>query len=134
MLDNKLFLFSILCTSSMRTVLFHYLNHSAFVFFSKLDIKPLSPVKRFIDIYNRKKIFKKSSFFLFKTFKKIHYYILAIFEEFPSSSSILIRRLYLDTLSDLDNEPVLICDDFVATAKSAINVSSESPDLCEITV
>jgi hypothetical protein len=26
-------------------------------------------VKRFIEMYNRKKIFKKSSFFLFKTFK-----------------------------------------------------------------
>ena len=38
------------------------------------------------------------------------------------------------TLSDLASDPVLIWDEFVATAKSAINVSSESPDLCEIIV
>ena len=42
--------------------------------------------------------------------------------------------MYLATLSDLANEPVLIWEEFVATAKSAINVSSESPDLWEIIV
>ena len=43
-------------------------------------------------------------------------------------SSILNNRLYLDTLSDLASDPVLIWLEFVATAKSAINVSSVSPD------
>ena len=42
--------------------------------------------------------------------------------------------LYLATLSDLANDPVLICEDIVAEAKSAINVSSVSPDLWEIIV
>ena len=42
--------------------------------------------------------------------------------------------MYLATLSDLANEPVLICEDIVATAKSAINVSSVSPDRCEMIV
>ena len=42
--------------------------------------------------------------------------------------------MYLATLSDLANEPVLIWDELVATARSAIKVSSESPDLCEIMV
>ena len=43
-------------------------------------------------------------------------------------SSILNNRLYLDTLSDLASDHVLIWLEFVATAKSAINVSSVSPD------
>ena len=34
----------------------------------------------------------------------------------PSSSSILNKRLYLATLSDLAKDPVLICEEFVATA------------------
>ena len=42
--------------------------------------------------------------------------------------------MYLATLSDLDNEPVLIWDEFVATDKSEIKVSSVSPDRCEIIV
>ena len=42
--------------------------------------------------------------------------------------------MYFATLSDLANEPVLICVEFVATAKSAIKVSSESPDLCDMIV
>ena len=42
--------------------------------------------------------------------------------------------MYLATLSDLANEPVLIWDELVATARSAMKVSSESPDLCEIMV
>ena len=42
--------------------------------------------------------------------------------------------LYLATLSDLASDPVFIWEDIVATAKSAINVSSVSPDLCEIMV
>ena len=42
--------------------------------------------------------------------------------------------LYLATLSDLAKDPVFIWDDSVATAKSAINVSSVSPDLWEIIV
>ena len=42
--------------------------------------------------------------------------------------------LYFATLSDLAKDPVLIWDDIVATDKSAINVSSVSPDLCETIV
>ena len=42
--------------------------------------------------------------------------------------------MYLATLSDLASDPVFIWEDIVATAKSAINVSSVSPDLCEIIV
>ena len=42
--------------------------------------------------------------------------------------------LYLATLSDLARDPVFIWDDSVATAKSAIKVSSVSPDLWEIIV
>ena len=42
--------------------------------------------------------------------------------------------MYLATLSDLAKDPALIWDEFVATAKSAINVSSESPDRCDIIV
>ena len=44
------------------------------------------------------------------------------------------RRLYLATLSDLDGAPVFICPDPVPTARSAIKVSSVSPDLWDITV
>ena len=40
-----------------------------------------------------------------------------------------ISWLYFDTLSDLANDPVLIWLESVPTAKSAINVSSLSPDL-----
>ena len=53
---------------------------------------------------------------------------------FPSSSSIRINWLYLATLSDLAKNPVLIWLELVPTAKSAIKVSSLSPDLCEIIV
>ena len=42
--------------------------------------------------------------------------------------------LYLATLSDLARDPVLIWEDIVSTAKSAIYVSSVSPDLCEMIV
>ena len=42
--------------------------------------------------------------------------------------------MYLAIRSVLDAEPVLICPAFVATAISAIVVSSVSPDLCEIIV
>ena len=55
------------------------------------------------------------------------------FELDPSSSSILISWLYFATLSDLDNEPVLICPTEYATDRSAIKVSSVSPDLCDTT-
>ena len=50
----------------------------------------------------------------------------------PKISSILISWLYLAVLSLLDNEPVLICPEEVATAKSDIVVSSVSPDLWDI--
>ena len=60
--------------------------------------------------------------------------ILFILTFFPSSSSIRNNWLYLATLSDLAKEPVFIWFEFVPTAKSAINVSSVSPDLCEIIV
>ena len=49
-------------------------------------------------------------------------------------SSILSNWLYLAILSDLDKEPVLICPEFVATARSDIKVFSVSPDLCEMIV
>ena len=42
--------------------------------------------------------------------------------------------LYFATLSVLQGAPVFICPAFVATAISAIVVSSVSPDLCDITV
>ena len=43
------------------------------------------------------------------------------------------RRLYLATRSDRDIEPVLICPQPVATARSAIVVSSVSPERCDTT-
>ena len=49
------------------------------------------------------------------------------FAELPNSSSIRINWLYLAIRSVRDIEPVLICPAFVATAKSAIVVSSVSP-------
>ena len=45
----------------------------------------------------------------------------------PSSSSIRINWLYFAMRSVRDIEPVFICPAFVATAKSAIVVSSVSP-------
>jgi len=51
----------------------------------------------------------------------------------PNSSSILRSWLYFAILSVLEADPVFICPAFVATARSAINVSSVSPDLWEIT-
>ena len=51
----------------------------------------------------------------------------------PRSSSMRINWLYLAILSDLDAEPVLICPVFSATARSAMVVSSVSPERCEIT-
>ena len=48
-----------------------------------------------------------------------------------SSASIFKRRLYLATLSERLREPVLICPQFVATARSAIVVSSVSPERCD---
>ncbi len=40
----------------------------------------------------------------------------------------------MDTLSLLQGAPVLICPAFTATARSAINVSSVSPDRWDIMV
>ena len=40
--------------------------------------------------------------------------------------------MYLAILSDLQREPVFICPVDIPTEKSEINVSSVSPDLCEI--
>ena len=51
----------------------------------------------------------------------------------PSSSSILKRRLYFATRSLRLGAPVLICPVFRATARSAIAVSSVSPERWEIT-
>lgn len=48
-------------------------------------------------------------------------------------SSILNSWLYLAILSVLDAEPVLMNPVFNATAKSAMKVSSVSPDLCDMT-
>ena len=44
-------------------------------------------------------------------------------------SSILNNWLYLQILSDLDKDPALIWPDETPTDRSAINVSSVSPDL-----
>src|SRR5271170_8295431 len=48
----------------------------------------------------------------------------------PSPSAQPMRRswLYLATRSDRESEPVLICPALVATARSAMNVSSVSPE------
>ena len=51
----------------------------------------------------------------------------------PSCSSMRSSWLYFATLSDLDGAPVLICPHPVATARSAIVVSSVSPERCETT-
>ena len=40
--------------------------------------------------------------------------------------------LYFATRSERDAEPVLIWPAFVATARSAMNVSSVSPERCEM--
>ena len=47
----------------------------------------------------------------------------------PNSSSILSSWLYLAVLSDLQGAPVLICPVPNPTTRSAMNVSSVSPDL-----
>ena len=47
-----------------------------------------------------------------------------------NSFSIFNNLLYFATLSVLHGAPVFICPAFVATAISAIVVSSVSPDLC----
>ena len=51
----------------------------------------------------------------------------------PSSASISRRRLYLAILSLRQAEPVLICPPPMATAKSAMKVSSVSPLRWEMT-
>ena len=51
----------------------------------------------------------------------------------PSSSSIRRSWLYFAIRSVRRAEPVLICPAFIATARSAMNVSSVSPDRWEIT-
>src|SRR5580765_9116643 len=51
----------------------------------------------------------------------------------PSSSSIRSSWLYFAVLSDRASEPVLICPQLVATARSAMVESSVSPDRCDIT-
>src|SRR6266481_637575 len=50
----------------------------------------------------------------------------------PSSSSMRSNWLYLAMRSVREAEPVLICPAAVATARSAINVSSVSPERCEM--
>src|SRR5580704_524139 len=50
----------------------------------------------------------------------------------PNSSSILSNWLYFAIRSVLDADPVLIWPAPVATAKSAMKVSSVSPDRCEM--
>jgi 4-amino-4-deoxy-L-arabinose transferase-like glycosyltransferase len=51
----------------------------------------------------------------------------------PSSSAIPSSRLYLAVRSERHGAPVLICPAPVATAKSAMNASSVSPERCETT-
>src|SRR5712671_3671353 len=50
----------------------------------------------------------------------------------PNSSSMRSSWLYLAIRSVREAEPVLICPAAVATAKSAMNVSSVSPERCEM--
>ncbi len=50
----------------------------------------------------------------------------------PNCSSILNNWLYFATRSDRDGAPVLICPQLVATAKSAMVVSSVSPERCDM--
>src|SRR5208283_2053096 len=52
----------------------------------------------------------------------------------PSSSAIRSSRLYFAVRSDRLIDPVLICPAPVATARSAMVVSSVSPERCEITL
>ena len=49
----------------------------------------------------------------------------------PSSSSIFIKRLYLAVRSPRVGAPVLICPVPIPTARSAIVVSSVSPERCD---
>src|SRR5262249_44566519 len=51
----------------------------------------------------------------------------------PSASSIRSSWLYLATRSEREGAPVLICPHPVATARSAIVVSSVSPERCDRT-
>src|SRR5262249_37165878 len=51
----------------------------------------------------------------------------------PSSSSIRSNWLYLAVRSDRASDPVLICPQLVATARSAMVESSVSPERCDIT-
>lgn len=66
----------------------------------------------------------------------VHYFIFLYpyFATEPSSSSIRISWLYLAIRSVREREPVFICPELVATAISAIVVSSVSPERCEVTV
>ena len=66
---------------------------------------------------------------------RLYYFNLKIFiYQTIISSSILSSLLYFAVRSARDIEPVLICPELTATAKSAINVSSVSPERCEIIV
>src|SRR5215217_1865707 len=51
----------------------------------------------------------------------------------PSASSMRSSWLYFATRSEREGAPVLICPQPVATARSAIVVSSVSPERCDIT-
>ena len=52
----------------------------------------------------------------------------------PSAASIRSSWLYFEVRSDRLAEPVLIWPAHVATARSAIVVSSVSPERCEMTL
>src|SRR6266436_9118187 len=51
----------------------------------------------------------------------------------PSSPSMRRSWLYLAVRSERAKDPVLICPQFVATARSAIVASSVSPERCDMT-
>ena len=51
----------------------------------------------------------------------------------PSSSSIRNNWLYFAIRSERDADPVFICPQFKATAKSAMVLSSVSPERCDMT-
>src|SRR5262249_44662256 len=51
----------------------------------------------------------------------------------PSSSAMRRSWLYFATRSERDAEPVLICPEPVATARSAMKATSLAPERCEMT-
>ena len=100
-------------------------------FISIISISSFSLMKLLID--SSRSFSCDSSNTLIFILSPIILYVLVI-DYFVNSSSILNNWLYLHTLSVLDIEPVFICPKSSPTAKSAIVVSSVSPERCEMMV